>query len=330
MKRLITLMAALLILAGCATANPNTPDNGSNENTPVVLKAGVGSFTSVSGKDVVDGKGSAEVVVTYAAVVVDGEGVIKYVHFDTAQNTAAIDGEGKVAITAEATKREKGENYGMAMYAKTTEWDKQIEHLESTLIGMNLSDAVAMELDEKNKSTNPDVLSSCTIGLNEFVMALDAASKNLTEMEGAVKVAAGSYTDVAGKDVVDGKGSAEVNTSFGAVALDAEDKIVFASFDTAQNTATIDGEGKVAIEASLTKKEKGENYGMAMYAKTTEWDKQIEHLESTLIGKTIAEFTGAELADNGKSLDTDVLSGCTVHISEFVGLLNNAFISEIK
>ena len=61
-----------------------------------------------------------------------------------------------------------------------------------------------------------------------------------------------------------------------------------------------------------------------------EWYKQINHLESTMIGKTVAEFTGAALDDAGKSLDADVLSGCTVHVSEFVEVVNSSFKSEMK
>ncbi len=324
------MLAVLLVLTGCGSANTNNPDNGSNDTALVVLKAGAGSYTAVSSKDVTDGAGSAEVITTYAAVVVDAEGIIKYVHFDTAQNKASIDAEGKVSIEAALTKRELGENYGMSKYANTNEWDKQIAHLESQLIGMNIADAVTMELDEKNKSLNEDVLSGCTIGLNEFILALDAANRNLSDVTGAVKAYAGSYTTVSAKDVTDGKGSAEVNTTFGLALTDAEDKIVYAYFDTAQNKASIDGEGKVAIEAAPTKKEKGEDYGMGKRAEKGEWDKQIAYLESTLIGKSVSDFINAELNENGKSLDEDVLSGCTVHVNEFTGLLNKAFISEIK
>ncbi len=329
MKKILMMLALVLVLTGCGSANTNNPDEGTNTDTTVTLKAGVGSFTTVSGKDVADGAGSAEVVTTYAAVVVDNEGVIKYVHFDTAQNTAAIDAEGKVALEASATKRELGEEYGMSKWANTNEWDKQIAHLESTLIGKNIADAVAMELDGSNKSVDADVLSGCTIGLNEFVMALSAANENLTEVAAAAKAYAGSETTVSSKDVVDGAGSAEVVTTYALALTDAEDKVVFAYFDSVQNTASIDGEGKVTIAVNASKKTLGEEYGMSKWANTNEWDKQVAHLESTLVGKTVAEFTGAAL-EGGKSLDADVLSGCTIGVSEFVAALNAAFVTEIK
>ena len=326
MKKILMMLAMVLVLAGCGAANTGNSD----KETEKSYKAAVASYTTVSAKDVTDGKGSAEVVTTYAAVVVDAEGVIKYVHFDTAQNKAAIDGEGKVTITAADTKREKGEAYGMGKRAEKGEWDVQVAHFENYLIGKNIADVLAMELDEKNHSVDADVLSGCTIYVNEFLAALDKANQNLVEVTGAVHAYAGSDTTVSSKDVTDGTGSAEVVTTFGLVLADAEDKVVFASFDTAQNKAAIDGEGKVTIAANSTKKELGENYGMSKYANTTEWDKQINHLESTMTGKTVAEFTGAALDDAGKSLDADVLSGCTVHISEFVEVVNSSFKSEIK
>ena len=326
MKKILMMLAMVLVLIGCGSANTGNSDNETEKS----YKAGVASYTTVSAKDVTDGAGSAEVITTYAAVVVDAEGVIKYVHFDTAQNKAAIDGEGKITIAAADTKRELGENYGMSTYAKTNEWDKQVAHLENYMVGKNIADVVAMELDGAFHSVDADVLSGCTIGLNEFVMSLEKASQNLVEVTGAVHAYAGSDTTVSAKDVTDGAGSAEVVTTFGLVLTDAEDKVVFASFDTAQNKAAIDGEGKVAIEAASTKKELGDNYGMGKYAANGEWYKQINHLESTMIGKTVAEFTGAALDDAGKSLDADVLSGCTVHVSEFVEVVNSSFKSEMK
>ena len=49
-----------------------------------------------------------------------------------------------------------------------------------------------------------------------------------------------------------------------------------------------------------------------------------------MTGKAFMKFTGAALDDAGKSLDADVLSGCTVHVSEFVEVLNSSFKSEVK
>ena len=171
MKKILMMLAMVLVLTGCGSANTGNSDNETEKS----YKAGVASYTIVSAKDVTDGAGSAEVITTYAAVVVDAEGVIKYVHFDTAQNKAAIDGEGKVAIEAASTKKELGDNYGMGKYAANGEWYKQIAHLESTLIGMNISDAVTMELDEAGKATNTDVLSGCTVHISEFVGLLNNA-----------------------------------------------------------------------------------------------------------------------------------------------------------
>lgn len=175
------LLVFILLLTGCGSANTTNSDKSTENETPVVVKVGVGSYTTVSGNDVVDGKGSAEVVTTYAAVAVDAEGIIKYVHFDTAQNKANIDGEGKVSIAASATKKELGENYGMSKYAGTTEWDKQIAHLESTMIGKTIADFTGAQLDENGKSMDTDVLSGCTVHISEFVDLLNGALS--TEIE---------------------------------------------------------------------------------------------------------------------------------------------------
>lgn len=82
--------------------------------------------------------------------------------------------------------------------------------------------------------------------------------------------------------------------------------------------------------AADTKRELGENYCMSTYAKTNEWDKQIAHLENYMIGKNIADVVAMELDGAFHGVDADVLSGCTVHVSEFVEVLNSSFKSEIK
>ena len=54
MKKILMMLLAVLLLAGCGSANT---DN-SNKETEKSYKATVGSYTTVSAKDVTDGKGS--------------------------------------------------------------------------------------------------------------------------------------------------------------------------------------------------------------------------------------------------------------------------------
>ena len=155
------------------------------------------------------------------------------------------------------------------------------------------------------------------------------------ETEGAVSYGIGSVTEwsVGDYDAENEKnGSAQANTTFAMVALDADGKIVYVAIDTAQNSAAVDAEGVVTAGTSFpTKKEKGPDYGMVGASGIgKEWFEQIAALEEYAVGKTVAEFTSIptyEKDENHTSVpaaDGDLASSVTMDVADYLAAVQKA------
>ena len=115
-KFLLVLVAVLFVLSGCSKAPADDSTDTNTDPAPVTYKAGMGSVSSFSNSDVEDGEdGSIEHDTTVCALVVDSEGKIVAVTFNTSQIRGSISGEdATVTLTDDLrTKREKKFDYGM-------------------------------------------------------------------------------------------------------------------------------------------------------------------------------------------------------------------------
>ena len=327
MKKLIVLLCAVL-LCGCTAKPAETApaEEPAKEETPAettettggAYKVGTGSVTSISGTDVADGAGKVQFNTTYATLVTDADGVIKYVTIDVAQNTANVeDGAEEITVPETSpTKKEKKEDYGMKGASGIgKEWYEQMAAFEEYATGKTVEEVLALPREESGKTTDEDLLTGCTIKMNDYLKAIEKAYNNAAEVEGVANVAAGSETGYS----VKGKDSVQANTTMATIATDADGKIVYSAFDVAQNTAALNEDGTWTIaEETPTKKEKGDAYGMkGASAIGKEWFEQIAALEEYLNGKTLDEVTGMELVE-AKSTDEDLLTGCTIKLTDYV------------
>jgi hypothetical protein len=154
----------------------------------------------------------------------------------------------------------------------------------------------------------------------------------------------GSVTKIAApKNAADGNdGSQQINTTFCAVALDADNKIVAVSFDVAQNTVKWNekSEGTTPeTDNPPTKLEKKEAYGMKATsagkgsitvnaAAGGEWYEQAAFLESYCIGKTLDEvISGIAMGEDNYPTGADVVVGITIHVNELIEALGIAIMN---
>ena len=121
-------------------------------------------------------------------------------------------------------------------------------------------------------------------------------------------------------------GSVSAYTTMCAVTLDNEGKIVGCQFDAVQPKGTFDTTGAAGEfnAAPQTKNELGAGYGMAVASPIgKDWFEQADALATWCIGKTVEEVTGMTL-EAGVATDADLVSGCTVHISDQLAALAKA------
>ena len=165
--------------------------------------------------------------------------------------------------------------------------------------------------------------------MKKILSAIILAALLLTVATGALAATGlGTVTAVScTAATADAAGSVEVDTTVCAVTIDEEGKITSISFDVVQSKGTFDATGALTCEATMapqSKKELGEGYGMGKYSPIgKEYDEQMEALEAWCIGKTVEEVTGMTL-EAGVATDADLVSGCTVHISDQLAALAKA------
>ncbi len=126
----------------------------------------------------------------------------------------------------------------------------------------------------------------------------------------------------------DADASVQVNPTVAVVLVDADGRLESCLFDVAQTKVSVNDKGEVlnADAAYKTKLEKGSEYGMqkASQLKEGEWYQQAAFLQEALKGKTLAEINGIAIKD-GYADDADILAGCTMHITDFVAAINDAY-----
>ena len=149
-----------------------------------VAQVGVASYTAVSGRDATaEVAGRVQSNDTFAAVALDKDGKVLFVAIDTAQNQGTFTIEGKIAVAeAAATKREKGDAYGMAARSEVGEWYVQIDALQEWMLGRTPAEIAAMNLSE-NRPADEDLKASVTITVDYYLNAVAKAVANAVAVQ---------------------------------------------------------------------------------------------------------------------------------------------------
>ena len=124
----------------------------------------------------------------------------------------------------------------------------------------------------------------------------------------------------------DSDGKMKAESTFAAVLVDSDGKVVQAQLDCAESETAISITGEIDVEGGTEFKSKGElgdNYGMkAASGIDKEWYEQAEACCNFIIGKTQNEIADISLDESGRPADADLASGCTIK----VGAIKEAFV----
>lgn len=331
MKKLVLLLiVALLALTSCST----------NVGAYCSKKCSVGAYsvtTPISDRNKVNGE-KVQMNTTLATVLM-ADGKIVNVDIDTAQTTVNIDAAGKVTLPAETpSKKEKKDAYGMKDASTIgKEWFEQIAALEENLVGKTLDEVKGFELTDEQTVADADLASSVSITVNTYLEAVAKAMENAKEVEGEIaKIGSAVNTGLQDKAPADDKdGTVTFNTNYGFVALDAEDKVVAAFVDVAQNRVNYNAKGEWADFTPLeSKKVLKDDYGMkdasAANGIGKEWYEQAEALENWMLGKTVAEITGVATDESGVPTDDALTSTVTVKINDYKAVIEKAAANAVE
>lgn len=338
MKKLLSLMAVLFLAAGCTTNSPKpeatpTPEP---EKTPVTesgsYKAGTASIVSFKNNEAGEKEGSIQINTTIASVVLDETGKIAFVDIDVLQEAGKFDTKGVVnadASVAVASKKGLKDDYGMVKASKIgKEWYQQAEALESWMTGKTLEEVMALPVSDEGKTTDTDLMTSVTVGVTDYLKAVELAATNAKEVAKAEKYGVANEASIKTADALEKDGSVQVTATYVLTGFDAEGKVVFTILDAAQNTGYFTVEGKINEEATVvrgTKKEIKEEYGMAKASKIgKEWYQQAESFEAWTAMKTADEIASSKIGDDGKTMEEDLMTSCTMGIKGYTALIQQA------
>lgn len=352
MKKIFALVLSsvlsLSVFAGCAkTEEPaetpaetpvETPAEEPGEEEPAeeagaIVKLGLGIKTSIGkSKDLTDGAATGQVDSVIVAAGFDKDGKIVSVTIDTAQDKVGFDGEMKLTSdTAVAGKStlELGDAYGMKGASGIgKEWNEQIEAFGAWMIGKTVEEVKALELVD-DVTTNEELTATVTIKLGGYISALEEAYANAIEVEGAEKVGLGIVTSIAMSKSMEGEtmALAQVDSTIVATALKADGTIAGTVIDTAQTKVAFDKDGKVTNDKAAEVKSKvelGAEYGMAKASGIgKEWFEQAKALADWMVGKTPADVTAMEVAEDVPTSE-ELTSSVTIEVGGYLAALDKA------
>lgn len=148
--------------------------------TGALAATGLGSVTTVTNTAATaDKAGSVSGYVYMCAVTLDDEGKVAGVVFDAVQpagsfdTTGAIVGEENVVVES---KNEIKEGYGMkAISPIGKEWYEQMEVFAAWCVGKTPEEILTTPLDEGGHATDADLVSGCTVHINDQLVAFQKA-----------------------------------------------------------------------------------------------------------------------------------------------------------
>lgn len=317
------------------TAAPSDLPSGYNV-TPGNAKTGLGVVTSIAkSTDAGDEDGLAEVYTYVSGVVVGEDGKILDCAIDAIITDINFSKEGKITTDLAATfqtKNELGDAYGMKKASSIgKEWNEQAEAFAQYVVGKTIDEVKGITVTEEGLAGDADLASSVTVHIGDFISVVEKAVNNAKSIgaNDGDKVGLGVDDSIAkSADAGDEAGVAEAYTYYAATTTDASGKITSCAIDASITDVNFDKTGKITTDLNSTfqtKQELGDAYGMKSASGIgKEWYEQANGFASYVTGKTVDEVKGIAVTDEGLAGDADLASSVTVHVGDFISIVEKA------
>ncbi|MDI9496824.1 MAG: hypothetical protein QM227_11220 [Bacillota bacterium] len=158
--------------------------NAKNLGANASDELGLGVITTISkSKDATaDAEGLAQAYSTYVAATFDQDGKVTSSIIDASQANVKFDATGKITsdlTEAPLTKVELGEGYGMKKASAIgKEWYEQADAFAAYVVGKTVEEIKGIAVDESGHATEEDLVSSVTVGIEDFQTIYEKAYNN--------------------------------------------------------------------------------------------------------------------------------------------------------
>jgi len=340
MKKILFLFLSLILVVGTVSACGST----AKENTTAAavadttVKTGLGVVLSIAkSTNATDAaKGLAEVDATAAAVLVGADGKILACNIDGSQAKINFDVTGQLTTATGTTFKSKQElktEYGLgAKSAIKKEWNEQANAFASYCVGKTLVEVKGIAVNATGVATVADLTSSCTIGVTDFISAIDKAVTNAQNLgaKSTEKLGIAVTTDMGSSASVSATaaGLAQGYSFYSAVTTDTTGKITSCVIDASQGNVNFDAKGTITTDLTKAPQPKQvlkEAYGMkAKSALGKEWYEEANAFATYVTGKTVNDVTGIAITTAGKATSADLTSSVTISVAPLMKVVSNA------
>ncbi len=158
--------------------------NAQNLGADASDKLGLGVVTTISKSldATADKTGLAQAYTTYTVATFDADGKVTSSVIDASQAEVKFDAAGKITTdltVAPITKVELGEGYGMKKASAIgKEWYEQANAFATYVVGKTVEEVKGIAVDEGGHASVEDLVSSVTVGIEDFQSNLEKAFNN--------------------------------------------------------------------------------------------------------------------------------------------------------
>lgn len=337
-KKVALLLVLAMVMFAFAACGGGATEEPPAEEQPAAgaVQTGLAVITSAAKSvEAGDENGVAQADSLVVAVTVDDAGTIVKCAIDQAQTKIEFSKEGKIVTpldTVFVAKKEMGADYGMAKASAIgKEWNEQADAFAAYVTGKTVEEVKGIALNEEGVPTDADLTSSVTVHVSDFIAAIEKAVGNAQELGANADdtLGLGVVTSIAkSKDSAEEDGLAQAYTYYTATTFNADGVITSSIIDASQTNINISKEGKITSDinaAFQTKNELGDAYGMKKASAIgKEWNEQANAFAAYVVGKTVDEVKGIAL-EEGTPAGDDLKSSVTVHVTDFLTILDKAF-----